>query len=102
MQWREIEAPEDIKEAEICKRFNITEFGVGGSSKINDSSSVLLSDYNNNKFKKALGDILKYYRKGKAAKKLKKIINPNESLSTQIHEKRHEKWIIVEGVGKCS
>ena len=63
---------EDIKEAEICKRFNITmEFGVGGSSKIN-SSSVLLSDYNNNKFK-SLGDILKYYRKGKVVTiKLKK------------------------------
>lgn len=90
---------EDIKEAEICKRFNITmEFGVGGSSKIN-SSSVLLSDYNNNKFKRPWG-YFEILSEGQGYKIKKIIINPNESLSTQIHEKRHEKWIIVEGVGK--
>ena len=90
---------EDIKEGDVCKKFKITlEFGVGGSSKIN-SSSVLLSDYYSNKFRRPWGHF-EILSEGQGYKIKKIIINPNESLSIQIHEKRYEKWIIVEGVGK--
>jgi cytidyltransferase-like protein len=81
-----------------CKDKNLTfKFGVGGSDKRN-SSSWILEEWKNPKFKRPWG----WYRvlDTKQGYKIKElVIEPGKSLSMQRHFKRSEHWYILKG--KC-
>lgn len=75
-------------------------FGVGGESKINSSSTItkdfLLKFKNKKHEKKPWGSFINLH-KGDGYKIKLLIINKNQKLSLQFHNKRSEQWTILQG-----
>lgn len=89
----------NIPELEVfrdCPRVSF-QFGIGGQNKKNSSSSIL-SDWNQSTEKRIWGDSKTYYDT-KESKVKRLVIDPGKSISMQYHLKRNEFWFIESGAG---
>jgi len=73
------------------------QFGIGGQNKKNSSSSIL-SDWNQSTEKRNWGDSKTYYDT-KESKVKRLVIEPGKSISMQYHLRRNEFWFIESGAG---
>lgn len=89
----------NIREAEICKKLNVSlEFGVGGIEKV-ESSSKLTKNYLGNIENKPWGNYhIIAKNSGYQIKEI--IVSINSKLSLQKHKNRSEFWQIVKGESK--
>ena len=83
-------------EQSLCKDLGIEcLWGIGGDYKKN-SSSIILSDWHQQKEQRPWGEFATHLS-GKGYKVKTLVVNPNQRLSLQSHKHRNEFWVVAEG-----